>query len=228
MIASLTLPVTDIPCAPLQVLEELNAAEMARMEQNSEMERLTRDKRRAEEELDRLHREGLVSGSQELTRAEELNRQLLSAQREREEQRLQLETLRAGQERAMQSWSCERAQLQADCEKLRERVATLQRSYERSNADCQKYAARLEEAESRAQAARQEAQKEERRVGQEAALREQEAVLREQELKSRLESQSDLQRRAQAELRQMLTAQIKVRRFYRLFSFVCVYAFFEF
>ncbi len=180
------------------------------MEQNSEVERLTREKRRLEEELERLQREGLREGSQELTRAEELSRQLLSAQREREEQRLSMESLRAAHERANLAWTNERSQLHSECEKLRERVATLQKSFERSAGECEKYAGLLEEAETRAQTARKEAVGSERRLTQEAALREQEALLREQDLRSRLDSQSDIQRRALAELRQMLTAQVKV------------------
>ncbi|PAA77728.1 hypothetical protein BOX15_Mlig026119g2, partial [Macrostomum lignano] len=187
--------------------EQLSQAETAAAEARASTERAVKEKRLAEAELDRQARDNLLRSKEDASAREDLQRRLLSAERERDACQLRLDGLAQERRREELAWRSERSQLATDLTSAKEHTASVAASLERCTAERDSAMARAEEAENKCNAAKRDCAAAERRLKAELQQAEHDWQMRFNQLEIRRTAEADTSRQTVSGIRNLLAGQ---------------------
>ncbi|XP_074649258.1 sodium channel and clathrin linker 1-like isoform X2 [Tubulanus polymorphus] len=193
-----------------KLTEEIYRLEMENTEKQVQMERAVREKKSIEAELEKIYREGLVKGTKEASVFDELNSRMFSAERERDELRIKHEALENKQKRAEIAQKQEKSFYEAETDKLKDRISTLNTEFENLSEDRLKYLEEIDELKRKLIEVQTDREAAERKFNKQVAFLEQDKVLKERELEVRLQSTDDAHRHGMLEIRKLLSAHQKM------------------
>uniref|UniRef100_A0A1I8HLZ2 Chromosome segregation protein SMC n=1 Tax=Macrostomum lignano TaxID=282301 RepID=A0A1I8HLZ2_9PLAT len=187
--------------------EQLSQAETAAAEARASTERAVKEKRLAEAELDRQARDNLLRSKEDASAREDLQRRLLSAERERDACQLRLDGLAQERRREELAWRSERSQLATDLTSAKEHTASVAASLERCTAERDSAMARAEEAENKCNAAKRDCAAAERHLKAELQQAEHDWQMRFNQLEIRRTAEADTSRQTVSGIRNLLAGQ---------------------
>ncbi|XP_076468027.1 sodium channel and clathrin linker 1-like [Babylonia areolata] len=190
-----------------KLTEELHALELDSTERQAQLERLLREKRAVEAELQRVNREGRLEGSRTKDAVEELSRRVSEAERSRDELHLRVETLTQALEKERDETQQMKESYDIKLQSVQERLSALQQEYDNANDDRLRHVDSINTLTKKLQQAEQEKESVHRKFLKELALIEQDQQTKTRGFEVQLQSTEDARRSSVAELRKLLGAQ---------------------
>ncbi|CAG5122516.1 unnamed protein product [Candidula unifasciata] len=190
-----------------RLTEELHALELDGVEKQSRLDRLLREKRAAESELQQIYRDGAVEGSRSKEEYQHLNKRVIDAERAKDEANIKIDSLQTKVDRLTMDNKQQKSQLEAEIKRLQERLSSIQSEFEVVNEDRMNLMNKLGEVDKKLVELQQERDAAYRKSIKELALVEQDQHVKVREMEVKLQTTEDAHRQTVTELRNMLTAQ---------------------
>uniref|UniRef100_A0A0B6ZX62 Sodium channel and clathrin linker 1 n=2 Tax=Arion vulgaris TaxID=1028688 RepID=A0A0B6ZX62_9EUPU len=190
-----------------KLTEELHALEMDGAEKQSRLDRLLREKRAVESELQQIYKEGVIEGSRSKEAYQQLNKRAIDAERARDEASVKIDNLQAQVDKLSMDNKQQKSQMEAETKRLQERLSSIQAEFEVINEDRVTSINKLNDMDKRMMEVQQERDGAQRKFMKELALIEQEQHVKLRDLEVKLQTTEDAHRQTVTELRNLLTAQ---------------------
>ncbi|KAL4229962.1 Sodium channel and clathrin linker 1 [Mactra antiquata] len=190
-----------------KLTEEVHALEMDNSEKKDALEKAVRDKRTAEAELDRVHKEGIKQMNKEQGSFEIMNQRAINAERSRDDANLLVESLQHKLKMEENNSQQLKEQLEGQLNNYRDRMSSLQQEFENINDDRIKLLDDIDDMKKRLQSAQQEKEAAQRKYHKEITIFEQENNMKLREYEVKLQSTEDVNRHSMSELRKLLNGQ---------------------
>ncbi|KAL8566745.1 hypothetical protein ACOMHN_050393 [Nucella lapillus] len=190
-----------------KLTEELHALELDSTEKQAQLDRLLREKRAVETELQRINREGRLEGSRTKDTVEDLSRRVSEAERSRDELLMRVETLTQALEKEKEESQQMKDSYDIKLQTVQDRLAAVQQEYDNANDDRLRNVDSINTLTKKLQQAEQEKDGVHRKFLKELALIEQEQQTKTRGFEVQLQSTEDARRTSLAELRKLLGAQ---------------------
>lgn len=190
-----------------RLTEELHALEMEGAEKQSRLDRMTREKRSVESELQQIYKDGLVEGTRSKDAYQQLNSRAIEAERALSEANMKLDS----QKMELEKLAMDNQQLQqkmtSEVKQLQERLVNTQAEFDAINDDRVTCMNKLNDLNKKLVAAQQEKEAAHRKYAKELALAEQDYQVRTRNWEVKLQTTEDSRSQTVTELRRLLTAQ---------------------
>ncbi|XP_055894984.1 sodium channel and clathrin linker 1-like [Biomphalaria glabrata] len=190
-----------------QLTEELHRLEMESAEKQIRLDRLLRDKRAIEAELQQLSKDGAAEGLKYKEENQHLNKRIIEAERARDEVTLQLEKLQSHCDKLDQDNKQMKQNMQIGAKKFQDRLSQIQSEFEVISEDKINLIDKQNELNKKVSIVEQERDIAINKFNKELALVEQDHHVRFRELEIKLQTTEDSKRQTVGELRRLLTAQ---------------------
>ncbi|RUS87685.1 hypothetical protein EGW08_004526 [Elysia chlorotica] len=190
-----------------RLTEELHALEMEGSEKQSRLDRLLREKRAVESELQQIYKDGMMEGSKSKEAYQKLNARAIQAEAAVSEANMKIDN----QKMEIDKLTMDNKQLQqkmgAEVKHLQERLTSTQAEFETVNEDRVACMNKLNDLGKKLLQAQQEKEAAHRKCAKELALVEQDYQVRTRNWEVKLQTTEDSRSQTVAELRRLLTAQ---------------------
>ncbi|XP_050417020.2 sodium channel and clathrin linker 1 [Patella vulgata] len=190
-----------------KLTEELHTMEMDNAEKQSQLDRLIREKRSVESELEKIYKEGVVQGSKENMSYQDLNQRAITAERAKHDAELKLDSLQTTLKREKLNSEQLKSQMEVQFTQLKDRMVAMEMDLQTSNEECLKYQDEIDDLKKKVQSAIQEKESAQRKYYKELAIIDQEKQMKIRDYEVKVQSTEDTNRHAMSELRKILTAQ---------------------
>ncbi|BFZ15114.1 hypothetical protein BsWGS_18152 [Bradybaena similaris] len=190
-----------------KLTEELHALELEGVEKQSRLDRLLREKRAVESELQQIYKDGIMEGSRSKEEYQQLNKRAIDAERAKDEANMKIDSLQTQVDRLTMDNKQQRSQLETEIKQLQERLSSIQSQFEVVNEDRMDSVNKLNDMDKKLLESQQERDAAYRKFMKELALIEQEEHVRVREMEVKLQTTEDAHRQTVTELRNLLTAQ---------------------
>lgn len=190
-----------------KLTEELHNLELENTEKQAHLDRLLREKRAVESELQKMSRDGKLEGSRTKEAIEELSRRLSEAERSRDDLMMKLENMQNALEKERDENQQLKESYDVKLQSVQERLAALQQEYDRANDDRLQHVDAINTLTKKLQQAEQDKEGVHRKFLKELALIEQEQQTKTRGFEVQLQSTEDARRTSVGELRKLLNAQ---------------------
>ncbi|XP_041356998.1 sodium channel and clathrin linker 1-like [Gigantopelta aegis] len=189
-----------------KLTDEIQNLEMLNMELKSQLERLLRDKRAAESELEKIYKD-TSEVSKYQGAYQELNRRAIDAERARDEADHKNQILQNLINRVEMEKEQLVSQLQSQSSQTKDRIKTIEMEFEDLNAERMQYLDETDKLKTRLQDATKEKEAANRKCLKESATKEQDIMSRVREFEVKLQATEDTNRQAMLNIRRLLSAQ---------------------
>jgi len=190
-----------------QLTEEVHALEMENAEKQSRLDRLLREKRAVESELQQIYADGKNEGSKSKDAYEQLNKRAITAERKRDEANVKIDHMTMEIDRLKMEISNMTLQRETEVKQLTERLVSVQTEFETLSEDRETAMTTINQLNKKLQEATKEKEAAYRKCVKEVALIEQDQKVKTRDLEIRLQTTEDTRQQTVAELRRLLTAQ---------------------
>ncbi|XP_048243929.1 sodium channel and clathrin linker 1-like [Haliotis rufescens] len=191
----------------VKLTDEVHSLEMEGAEREAQIERLVREKRSVESELEKIYKDGIVQGSKQHNAYEDLNRRAIDAERRRDEAELKVDTLESTLKREAMNSEQLKGQLESQLSGTRERLMMMELEFENLNDDRVRYLDEIDKLKRQLQSAQQDKEAAQRKYNKQSVMMEQGQQLKMRDYEVKLQSTEDANRQTMLELRKLLNAQ---------------------
>ncbi|CAL1544409.1 unnamed protein product [Lymnaea stagnalis] len=190
-----------------QLTEELHVLEMEGVEKQSRLDRLLREKRAVESELQQIFKEGAAEGSKSKEAYQHLNKRAIEAERARDEALMKIDSLQIQLDKIILDNQQLKQQMGSEVKQLQDRLVNIQSEFEVVSEDRMASMDKINDLNKRLLAAQQEKEAAHRKFMKELALIEQDQQLKTRNLEVKLQTTEDSRHQTVSELRRLLTGQ---------------------
>ena len=190
-----------------RLMEEIHTLEMTNTDGQTQIERLVREKRAVESELNKLTKEGLAQGSKERISIDELTRRACDAETKRDEALLKLDSMEQQNKRLDMTYKRENSHLKTKVEQLTDRLTQINQDFDMASQEKVELLEKIDELKRKMVKARQEVEASGRNKTKEMAIMEQDLRRKEKDSEVKLQAVEDNYRRNMSELRSLLASQ---------------------
>nr|KAG5688417.1 hypothetical protein BaRGS_001199 [Batillaria attramentaria] len=190
-----------------KLTEELHTLELENTEKQASLDRLLREKRAVESELQKIARDGKLEGSRTKEAIEELSKRVSDAERSRDDLLMKLENMQNALDKERDENQQMKESYDAKLQSVQDRLAALQQEYDHANDDRLQHVDAINTLTKKLQQAEQEKESVHRKFLKELALIEQEQQTKTRGFEVQLQTTEDARRTSVGELRKLLNAQ---------------------
>lgn len=190
-----------------KLTEELHNLELENTERQAHLDRLLREKRAVESELQKASKDSRLESSRTKESIEELSRRVSNAERSRDDLTMKLENMQNALDKERDENQQLKESYDVKLQSLQDRLASLQQEYDHANDERVQYVDNFNTLTKKLQQAEQEKDGVHRKFLKELALIEQDQQTKTRGFEVQLQSTEDARRTSVAELRKLLNAQ---------------------
>ncbi|GFN83959.1 sodium channel and clathrin linker 1 [Plakobranchus ocellatus] len=190
-----------------RLTEELHALEMEGAETKSRLERLMREKRSVESELQQIYKDGMVEGSRAKEAYQQLNTRAIEAERALNEANMKIDSQKMEIDKLTMDYKQLEQKMVTEVKQLQDRLASTQAEFETVNEDRITSMNKVNDLNKKILVAQQEKDAAYRKYAKELALVEQDYHVRTRNWEVKLQTTEDSRSQTVSELRRLLTAQ---------------------
>ncbi|XP_059147436.1 sodium channel and clathrin linker 1-like [Physella acuta] len=187
--------------------EELHGLEMEGAEKQSRLDRLLREKRSIESELQQIYKEGKSDISKSKEAYQLMSKRAIDAERARDEANTKVDNLLSQIDLLTLENKQIKHQMGSEVKQLQERLTSVQSEFEAVNEDRLSSLNKVNDLNKKLLACQQEKEAVQRKFAKELALIEQNQQMKSRDFEVKLQTTEDSRRQTVSELRRLLTAQ---------------------